>query len=66
MECNFRVFQGIFPGVNKIQGFSGSSRVCWPPSITDSDVEDASPEEMVLDCDDDNSDEELDHDHVDI
>ena len=32
--CNFRVFRGIFPGANKIQGFSGSSRgsrVCWPP-----------------------------------
>jgi len=31
---NFRVFKGIFPGANKIQGFSGSSRVsrvCWPP-----------------------------------
>ena len=31
--CNFRVFQGIFPG-EKIQGFSGSfrvSRVCWSP-----------------------------------
>ena len=32
--CNFKVFQGIFPGANKIQGFSGSSRVSrvsWPP-----------------------------------
>jgi len=31
--CNFRVFQGISPEANKIQGFSGSSRVsrvCWP------------------------------------
>ena len=31
--CNFRVFEGIFPGVNKIQGFSGSSRVCRPPRV---------------------------------
>ena len=31
--------------------------------ITDSDVEDASPENMLLDH---NSDEELDHDDVDI
>ena len=29
--CNFRVFQGIFPGAKKTQGFSESSRVCWPP-----------------------------------
>jgi len=31
--CNFRVFQGSFPGTNKIQGFSESSRIfwfCWP------------------------------------
>ena len=28
--CNFRVFRGIFPGAHKIQGFSGSSRVCGP------------------------------------
>ena len=31
--CNFRVFQGIFPGANKIQGSSGSSKVCWPPCM---------------------------------
>ena len=31
MGCNFRVFQGIVPGANKLQGFSGSSRVRWPP-----------------------------------
>ena len=34
--------------------------------ITNSDVEDASPEEMLLNCNDENSDEELDHDDVDI
>ena len=34
--------------------------------ITNSAVEDASSEEMVLDCDADNSDQELDHDYVDI
>jgi len=26
VEYNFRVFQGIFPGAKKIQGFSGSYR----------------------------------------
>jgi len=34
MGCNCRVFQGTFPGANRIQGFSGTSRVsrvCWPP-----------------------------------
>jgi len=32
VDSNFRVFQGISPGANKIQGISGPSRVCWPPS----------------------------------
>ena len=31
VSCNFKVFQAIFPGANKIQGFSGSSRVFWSP-----------------------------------
>ena len=31
VDCNFRVFQGIYLGANKIKCFSGSSRVCWPP-----------------------------------
>jgi len=34
--------------------------------ITDCDVEDASPGEMLLDRDGDNSDEELNHDDTDI
>ena len=34
--------------------------------ITDSDMEDAIPKEMLLDRDDDNSDEELSHDDVEI
>ena len=34
VSCNFRVFQSIFPGAKRIQGFSESSRVSrvsWPP-----------------------------------
>jgi len=38
----------------------------WFQDIADSDVEGAGPEEMLLDCDDDNSDEELNRDDVEI
>jgi len=43
-----------------------SHHCLWFQDITDSDVEDASPEEMLLGGYDDNSDEDLNHYDVDI